>query len=142
MITHSQPTLSYRKRTLHIIWLALCGSVVMYSLVLAAIVYNQAPTPDSGALHILLTLLAAVQAGAAIWFRSQAVEPMSATRSISRLDSDPFAAFQTRCIVSWGLAESIAIFGMILGVRTHDLTAFLPLAAVSLLVMWITRPSS
>ncbi|HEU5060983.1 MAG TPA: hypothetical protein VFU21_30845, partial [Kofleriaceae bacterium] len=46
----------------------------------------------------------------------------------------------TLCILLWALAESIAIYGLVLGILHHALLPFVPFALVSLLVMVILAP--
>lgn len=46
----------------------------------------------------------------------------------------------TLCILLWALAETIAVYGLVLGFLHHAILPFVPFALVSLLVMVILAP--
>jgi len=50
------------------------------------------------------------------------------------------ARLYTGSVVSWALAESIALYGLVLGIIYRGTTPFLPFAAVSLLLMIVLAP--
>ncbi len=50
------------------------------------------------------------------------------------------ARLYTGSVVSWALAESIALYGLVLGIIYRGTTPFLPFAAVSLLIMIVLAP--
>lgn len=52
----------------------------------------------------------------------------------------PRTEYFTFCILSWAMAESIAVYGLLLGFLHHALLPFVPFALVSLLVMVILAP--
>jgi F0F1-type ATP synthase membrane subunit c/vacuolar-type H+-ATPase subunit K len=52
----------------------------------------------------------------------------------------PRTEYFTLCILTWAMAESIAIYGLVLGILHHALLPFVPFALVSLLVMVLLAP--
>jgi hypothetical protein len=52
----------------------------------------------------------------------------------------PTSRLYVGAILSWALAESIAVDGLVLGIAHRDMAAFLPFAAVSLAVLLLLWP--
>lgn len=85
--------------------------------------------PPSDVFTLALAAVAAVTIIAIFLIRSRWLRAKT-----SRLE------YFTLCILLWALAESIAVYGLVLGFLHHDLLAFVPFAAVSLLVMVFLAP--
>jgi len=81
---------------------------------------------------ITLLVIVAVRRRMARARADAAASPEAAARARARVYSGS--------IVSWALAESIALDGLVLGIIHRDTTAFLPFAGVSLLLMIVLAP--
>lgn len=131
--------------TLRILHAAMMVSIGIYGMVLlmvtragpagdpvpAAEIELRAPRgePPGDVLTLALAAVAAVTILAVFFIRAR-----WARAKTSRLE------YFTLCILLWALAESIAVYGLVLGFLHHDLMPFVPFAAVSLLVMVFLAP--
>lgn len=131
--------------TLRIVHAAMMMSLAVYGMVLlmvtragpagepvpAAEVELRAPRgePPGPVFTIALAAVAAVTIAGIFFIRAR----WRRSRT-SRLE------YFTLCILLWALAESIAVYGLVLGFLHHALLPFVPFAAVSLLVMVILAP--
>ncbi len=100
-----------RGLTLWLIWGFLTSSVFLYFVILQIIgndKENVAP-PDDMMVKIL-TGLALVNFMGSFLIRKIVTLPLS-----EKLDQQNFQKLMASCIISWALAESVAIFGLILG---------------------------
>lgn len=85
--------------------------------------------PPGEMFTLVLALMAAITIIAIFFIRAR----WSRARS-SRLE------YFTICILLWALAETIAVYGLVLGFLHHAILPFVPFALVSLLVMVILAP--
>ncbi len=142
--------------TLRILHAAMMASIAVYGLVLltvtragpagdpvpAAEIELSAPRgqPPGPALTIALAIAAAVTAAAMFFIRARVLgRPRPALyddgpRPARRLE------YFTLCILLWAMAESIAVYGLVLGFLHHALLPFVPFAGASLLLMIILTP--
>jgi len=149
--------------TLRIMHAAMMASIGIYGMVLlmvtragpagdpvpAAEVELSAPRgePPGPVFTVILAVAAAVTIAAIFFMRARAL-PRSGGKKDLYADSSAAPApartsrmeYFTLCILSWALAESIAVYGLVLGFLHHALLPFVPFAAVSLLVIAILAP--
>jgi hypothetical protein len=135
---------------------AMMASVLIYGLILVTVVKaGQAGEPVTAAdavaraaapaeppgpiFTIVLVVLSAVSILGLLLFRARKLPGKDALfgggpRKVSR------SSYFVICIASWAFAESIAVYGLLLGFVHRDVTLFLPFAGASLLVLLYLRP--
>jgi len=144
-----------RLMVLYILWVAFAGSVVVYGVV--AFLFNRPGTTGDEALHDTLRLaFAAVSlaiAPASFWWRRSvvgrhggsrpAVSGQPGSESASREDQEAaLGGLMTNCLIVWALCESVALFGLVLTVLTHNFGDFVPFAFGSLALLVWHRPGA
>lgn len=143
--------------TLRIVHAAMMASIAVYGLVLLTVTRSgpagepvpaseielSAPRgqPPGPAFTIALAIVAAVTAAVLLLIRRRAMarrpalhDEGSASRRRPRLEYFPL------CILTWAMAESIAVYGLVLGFLHHAILPFVPFAAGSLLLMILLAP--
>jgi len=144
--------------TLRILHAAMMASIAIYGLVLVTVTRSgpagdpvpaseielSAPRgqPPGSSLTIALAIVAVVTAAAAFALRARALprrrglydDGAATPARRSRLE------YFTLCIICWAMAESIAVYGLVLGFLHHAIMPFVPFAAGSLLLMIILAP--
>jgi F0F1-type ATP synthase membrane subunit c/vacuolar-type H+-ATPase subunit K len=147
----AEDPLRARMVTPQVLWFALNLSIVIYGFV-AWNIATHAPEPgvDPGAMLIPLAVVAVATMGIVPVVRRVMSPPRRAAASIDDVPSAPAddprvgAAVQkwfSMQIVSWALCESIAIYGLILTILSHDLRYFFPFAAGAIVNLILYRPS-
>jgi F0F1-type ATP synthase membrane subunit c/vacuolar-type H+-ATPase subunit K len=148
--------------TLRILHAAMIASIAIYGLVLLTVtragpagdpvpaseIELSAPRgqPPGPGFTIALAIVAAVTAAAIFFIRARALR-----RRRPGLYDDGAAAppppahrprleYFTLCILSWAMAETIAVYGLVLGFLHHALLPFVPFAGASLLLMIVLTP--
>jgi F0F1-type ATP synthase membrane subunit c/vacuolar-type H+-ATPase subunit K len=119
-------------RTAQLVWAALLVALAGYLAALAALVRTPATatTPDVAALRMMLYALAVPCVGAIFFFRRQLLD---AARPRHR-------PVLTTYVLCWALAESVALYGLVLGILARsfgDAGPFFVLAGA--LLLWL-RP--
>ena len=107
-----------------VVWAVLLAAVAVHYGVLLVLVRGGQPTSSSVLTSLLLPLLLVIAAlqSAIVWFVRRrflavAVEPVSIP---GEQRTDPTRIFSLH-VVCWGLAEAIAVFGLVLGILARDL---------------------
>ena len=150
------PSVSKHLLPLRIIAAALMVSVMIYGAVVMNL--QQAwtePPPDPGILPTALTGLSIAMIPVVLVMRktllgSLALVAPPLARSAEPLPEETIQAalkkammrYRTGTIVAFALTESIAVYGLVAAFVTQDAMAFLPNAAVALLMMAIQFPRS
>ena len=128
--------------TLRIIHFAMCGSVFIYVL-LAYLLIENGTIPEGGFvsnlpnLNLLRTVVYLLAAGCYAMiriFKARFLTPEALRRGGSA------QYINTWYIVMYGLAEAIAIYGLLLFLIAALLQDFLVLAGISLLILYWLRP--
>lgn len=130
--------------TIWIIWGSMLSTLFIYALVLFMVTKNAdgftPPEPD------LVRMLLLVFGGISL-SEVGAIFMLRKTTFFNRLEKGAFdtleklrGAYQTTCILSWGLTESIAIYGFVLAFLTHDLTYYLYFAPPAIVLFLVLRP--
>ncbi|QDG49404.1 hypothetical protein FIV42_01220 [Persicimonas caeni] len=130
--------------TLWILWGSMLSSVFIYVVVLFVISQNKEgfTPPDPGLIQTLLIAFGAVsvaEAGAIFYLRK--------VTFFSKLEDGAFDtidelrdAYKTASILSWGLSESVAVFGLVLGVLTRDPMYYLYFAPPAIALFLLLTP--
>jgi F0F1-type ATP synthase membrane subunit c/vacuolar-type H+-ATPase subunit K len=147
--------------TLRILHAAMIASIAVYGLVLLTVtragpagdpvpaseIELSAPRgqPPGPVFTLALAIAAAVTAAAIFFIRARALrrrrpglydEGAAAPPPARR----PRLEYFTLCILSWAMAETIAVYGLVLGFLHHALLPFVPFAGASLLLMILLMP--
>jgi len=142
--------------TLRILHAAMMASIGLYGFVLLTVIRGgpagdpvpaaeielSAPRgqPPGAALTIALAIVAAVTAAAVFALRARALPRRRALYDDGSPARRSRLEYFTLCILCWGMAESIAVYGLVLGFLHHALLPFVPFAGASLLLMIILAP--
>lgn len=126
------------RRVNKILWLTLLASQVVYLAVILSGVGTTRDEPlDLQALPIALAVVAiATAVGAHLCWRRAS----GAGRPIHTTPPDPAASF-TFYILAWVLDESIAIYGLVLGLLAFSPEVWGPFSVAALALMLVHRPS-
>jgi F0F1-type ATP synthase membrane subunit c/vacuolar-type H+-ATPase subunit K len=138
-----------RQRVFTIIYLALVSSLGIYGFLAFQVFAKQ---PGAGALEPIFAY-ALMGMGVMVmltipFLRRMMMPPTREANSLSEALPPPgaavsqaFARLFTASIITWALCESIAIFGLVLVVMSHDPRYYAGFAGVSLLNFIVYRPS-
>jgi hypothetical protein len=126
------------RRVNKILWLALIASQAVYlGVVLSGVGTSRNQPLDLPALPIALATVAVATAiGSHLCWRRAS----GAGRPIHRTSPNPAASF-TFYILAWALDESIAIYGLILGLLAFSAEVWSPFSVAALALMLVHRPS-
>lgn len=130
---------------LWLIWGAMLFSIVIYSVVLTMVTGNpDAIAPDPDIAVQLSYILAGLGFGlVAMTFIARQVmlhKPLADGKfdSLTKLRG----AYLTVSIISWALAEAIALFGFVLSFLSHNLDYYMAFAPAGILMLLLTRPQA
>ncbi len=151
--------------TLRILHAAMIASIAVYGLVLltvtrsgpagdpvpAAEIELSAPRgePPGPIFTVVLGIMAAITIAAVFIIRARklprtggraALFDEGKGRAPGKQKKATRTEYFTLCIICWAMAESIAVYGLVLGFLHHAILPFVPFAAASLLVMVILAP--
>jgi hypothetical protein len=125
--------------TLRLIWIAMLVAVGAYVLVLAALIGSDAapaPIADVPTLRRLLMLVTIPLVAVVFWLRRRlpladygAKRPTPTVQTVSAM-----------YVVCWALSESIALFGLVLGLLSHNLGEAYPFFVVAIALLLWQRP--
>lgn len=120
----TEPDASARQvPTARILWAALLASIVVYALVAANVRPDAPPEAD-------LDVLTAI-------FAAAAASTLVASALVSRALVRQGAPYVTYCVLRWALAESVAVFGLVLtfmGASPRVGHAFFAVSALAILL--------
>jgi len=125
------------KHTTLVLWITLLTSHALYvGLLLSGFLTHAEPLE----LPILPLLFGVVALGTAVgshicWRRAS-----GAGRAVHETEPDSGAAF-TSYILSWVLDETLAIYGLVLGLLGFALTAWIPFSIAGFVLMLMHRPT-
>ena len=123
-----------------IIWVALAISQVVYLFVPAPPRASAAILP--GVLPLALGVITIAQSiGIVAWLRIRAFNPIHAGR-LDPASKDGVAQLFTTLIVAWVLAESIAIYGLVLRFLHFELSYYFPFVLAGACLLFLARPWS
>lgn len=126
------------------VWFVLLVSQVLY-LALPYVVELEGRRPDTGFLSPFTLALAAIAvvtaAGTLVYRRRALVEPIQSGRLDPTSPSGAVHAFSP-IILNLVLTESIAIYGLVLGLLSGSATRGLPFAIGAFVLMWVHRPTA
>lgn len=155
--------------TLRILHLAMCASLGIYLIMLFMVISGQqqkgvdqvAPAaeevkkaePPGDMITIVLAAMAATSAvgllvvrsklmprGADGGGRAEALAGEPVPDALSGPQKKALARLFTASIVAWALAESVAIYGLVLGFLHMDVMRYLPFAACALVLLLVMTP--
>ena len=126
------------KRTNRILWLALLASHVVYVAVnLSGVVRTREEPLDLPVFPIALAVVAlATGVGSHLYWRRAS----GAGRPIHSSPPDPAASF-TSYMLAWVFDESIAIYGLMLGLLAFPVDVWVPFSLAAFVLMLVHRPS-
>ena len=125
------------KRTTQVLWITLLTSQAIYvGLLLSGLLANENPLD----LPILPITLGAVALGTGIGSHVCWRRATGAGRAVHEGAPDPAASF-TFYMLSWVLDESVAIYGLVIGMLGFALVAWLPFSVAGFVLMLIHRPA-
>lgn len=147
-------TLGAATRTMRLVHAALTAAVGIYVVVVAVLVRRPAdPQAGAAAIGVLPYAFAAAAVGSLVALVVLRRKMMPAREPPAQLadriaDDDPLPEPARRAlgkvfaasIVTWALAESVAIYGFVLGILLRDVRPMLPFAAVSIAVLLAYAP--
>lgn len=124
-------------QTARIIWGAMLAALVSYLVVLVLLLGQPgaAPPPGPGSMREIFAVLATVTVAVILYFK----------RNLPSPDADPARQAPsmpplTASIACWALAESVALYGLVLGFLLHSLAEASPFfVASAALLLWL-RP--
>jgi F0F1-type ATP synthase membrane subunit c/vacuolar-type H+-ATPase subunit K len=125
-----QPTPDQQLRIATIVWLALLGSVIVYTLVGLYAAPAPAVTPDLGMMRWVM-IAAGIGSTGGIFVMRQVLGARERT----------LASWFTTSIVSWALAESVAIYGLVLRFMGDEPKMLYGFVAWSAVLMLRFRPT-
>jgi F0F1-type ATP synthase membrane subunit c/vacuolar-type H+-ATPase subunit K len=126
------------RRTNQILWLTLLASQVVYVVVILS---GAARTRDEPLdLPVFPLALAVVSVATAIGSHFSWRRATGAGRPIHAAAPDPGTRF-TFYILAWVLDESIAIYGLVLGLLAFSVAAWGPFSLAAFTLMLVHRPS-
>jgi hypothetical protein len=136
------------RRTVQILYLALLVSLAMYAFIAYQVTQQATAVSEVAPLFVYALVAVALAVSTTIPLLRRAMLPsMKAATSLGEAapaqgpDSRAAVArYQTAQIVSWALAESIAIDGLILTFISHDLRYYLGFVAAALANFALYRP--
>lgn len=135
-----QQTRAPRRQTLWILWGGFVAAVLVYGLVVVmAVEHGQQSAGAPPFLRLVFTAAALVLAGASIWWRRR-VTGQTQFMPATEKQSASYDAFQTNCVLTWALSEAVGVLGLLLGLLSRDLGAFLPFAAGAVMLLITHRP--
>jgi F0F1-type ATP synthase membrane subunit c/vacuolar-type H+-ATPase subunit K len=146
--------------TLRIVHAAMMASIAVYGLVLLTVTRGgpagepvpaseielSAPRgePPGPMFTIVLAVVAAITAAVLFYIRARALPRPRHPRLYDEASPAPprraRLEYFTLCVLTWGMAESIAVYGLVLGFLHHAILPFVPFAAASLLLMLVLSP--
>ena len=125
------------QRSLQIVWWTLLASQAVYVAVIVSGVGRVRGEPlDLPALPIVLAAMAAASGLAANFFWRRA---SGAGRPLHSAPPDAQAAF-TNTMVAWVLDESIAVYGLVLGLLAFSAAGWAPFSLAALVLLLLHRP--
>jgi F0F1-type ATP synthase membrane subunit c/vacuolar-type H+-ATPase subunit K len=125
-------------QTFVVIWVALAVSQLVYIFVPAPIPENASTLPNI--FPIALAVVALIQAvGIVVLLRVRAFAPVQSGR-IDPTSTSGTAQLFTTLILAWVLAESIAIYGLVLRFLHFSLPYSASFAAAGALLLFVGRP--
>lgn len=126
-------------RIVQMIRIALMVSVVLYVLVGEMVAHNSTSAPDSS-IYFALTLAAVIVVGLIVAMRRLLV--LRAERVLVGLPEDEAALgrWRTGYIVTYGLSEVVAVFGLLLRILGFELSHVATFYAVGLILMMFFGP--
>jgi F0F1-type ATP synthase membrane subunit c/vacuolar-type H+-ATPase subunit K len=146
--------------TLRILHAAMMASIAVYGLVLLTVTRSgpagepvpaseielSAPRgePPGPIFTIALAVVAAITAAALLYIRARALPHRHRPGLYDQASPAPprraRLEYFTLCVLTWAMAESIAVYGLVLGFLHHAILPFVPFAAASLLLMLVLAP--
>jgi F0F1-type ATP synthase membrane subunit c/vacuolar-type H+-ATPase subunit K len=133
-----------RHPTARILWIALLASQVVYLAVAFIVRPAGQPLPSLAVSRLFFTLaaLAVVTAvGSMLYRRKALVAPIQAGR-LDPNHADGFAQAFAPFVLGLVLAESIAIYGLVLALLSHEPSFALPFALLAFVLTGLQRPSA
>lgn len=130
--------------TLRILWWALLGSQVVYlalPLLVQTPLGSGSATVLDGVALALAVLTVVIIAGSLRYRRRALVTPIQAGQLDPRSESGLQRAMQP-FIVNLALSESVAIYGLVLGLLAGGIAYQLPFALAALALTWAHRPTA
>jgi F0F1-type ATP synthase membrane subunit c/vacuolar-type H+-ATPase subunit K len=143
-------------RTLRILHIAITASIALYAVVLLVITQQPSDTEhmslsDATGLAVALGI-ASLAVLALIPFLRKRIGPArdesagarrsgSAEGELSNAERTAVGKLMSAELVSYAMGESVAVFGLVLGLITRQFVIFLPFAALALLQLILLTPS-
>jgi F0F1-type ATP synthase membrane subunit c/vacuolar-type H+-ATPase subunit K len=125
-------------QTFVVIWVVLAVSQALYLFVPAPARENATTLPD--AFPIALAAVALIQAGGIVaLLRARAFAPVQTGR-IDPASKSGAAQLFTTLILAWVLAESVAIYGLVLRFMHFSLPYSAPFSAAGAFLLFVGRP--
>jgi hypothetical protein len=132
---------------LRIIWMAFLASVGLYVAAFFA-VSMAGPAANPPVLAVLRPLfwsLAAAIGVASLWWRRRCLaRSASPIAPVPGGDTLPASLGRagTDCVMAWAMSEAVAVLGLVLGLLSHEVDDFLPMAFAAIVLLYLHRPSA
>lgn len=143
MSPSAQRTPVQRLFLMRLAWIACVAAIASYVACFVFLSRAEGPLGAPRSLILFLWALALYMAWAS-FRRRRSVAALntalcSAPESVAHAGID---RLRLRCLTVWAMSESVAIFGLFIGLLTHSALHFALLAASSLVLLYIHRPWS
>lgn len=140
----NRPAKSANSTTLYTVWGAFLGAIILYGII-AALKISQAgdtaPLLDPEGISLMTILFAAfslTEVFLAIFFRSDFRKRLEKGFFVEVEDLTPF--YLKGCITSWGLINSIAIYGLVLSILANDRLYIIGFAVPAFIILLAMPP--
>lgn len=124
-----------------VLWVAMSSSVVLYVAIAAFVDVEPNEEIVASLWPFLAGIAGAIAAGSIAWRRRALVEPIH-TGALNLATPEGLARAQTVFILSLGLSEAVAIFGLLLSLLSGDLRWVIAFGAAGLTLLWLHRPTA
>jgi len=114
---------------LWILWLSMVGSIFIYAIV-GFMVRENTPAPEDTSMVGVLTL-----AFSLVSIGTSALALLFGRLTGGKMDYQPF------CIIRWALAESIAIYGLVLFILGASWAVFIPFLVWAIIMQLLLAPT-
>jgi hypothetical protein len=125
--------------TARIVWTSMLAALPLYAVVLLVLVSDPGPASTANVvlLRSVFLVLSLAVAGVIVFFRRRLPSPSADPARSPAVDP---AANLTAYVVGWALAESIALYGLVLAFLSRDAGEAVPFFVASALLLLWQRP--
>jgi F0F1-type ATP synthase membrane subunit c/vacuolar-type H+-ATPase subunit K len=139
------------QRQLWLLWAGIGASAALYAAAFIIFASKQTLPTREPLSPLVRAVFVALGLGAAIgsfWWRRTFDSPASVAdltamaRDERAFKGQLYAKFLRHCLITWAIADTVAIFGLVLGLLANDFSIFAPFAAIALILFYLHRPST